>query len=97
MPTFEKLAQFDREFAKLTREQQDAFKRAVGLLIADLRARQGFRRSLRVKRIQGTEDVWEMTWASDGRATWRYGPEQRPGEAHVIWRRIGTHAIFRQP
>jgi hypothetical protein len=38
-----------------------------------------------------------MTWASNGRATWQYGPEQRPGERHVIWRRIGTHDIFRAP
>jgi hypothetical protein len=38
-----------------------------------------------------------MTWAPNGRATWQYGPEQRPGERHVIWRRIGTHDIFRAP
>ncbi|WP_281288337.1 hypothetical protein [Haloactinospora alba] len=35
-----------------------------------------------------------MTWAPDGRATWQYGDEQRPGIVHVIWRRVGTHAIF---
>jgi hypothetical protein len=34
---------------------------------------------------------WEMTWAPDGRATLEYGTERRPGEPHVIWRRIGTH------
>jgi hypothetical protein len=38
--------------------------------------------------------VFEMTWDNDGRATFSYGEEQIPGEAHVIWRRIGTHAIF---
>jgi hypothetical protein len=26
-----------------------------------------------------------------------YGAEIRPGEAHVIWRRIGTHSVFRRP
>jgi len=35
-----------------------------------------------------------MTWAKDGRATWQYGQELRAGEAHVIWRRIGSHEIF---
>lgn len=50
-----------------------------------------------VKKVQGVRDVWEMRWAPDGRATWQYGPELVPGEAHVIWRRVGTHAIFRQP
>jgi hypothetical protein len=38
-----------------------------------------------------------MTRAPDGRATFQYGPEIAPGEPHVIWRRIGTHAIFREP
>jgi hypothetical protein len=38
-----------------------------------------------------------MSWAPDGRATFEYGPEARPREAHIIWRRIGTHSIFRQP
>jgi hypothetical protein len=38
-----------------------------------------------------------MTWAADGRATFEYGQEIRPGEPHIIWRRIGTHDIFRQP
>lgn len=33
-----------------------------------------------------------MTWAADGRATFEYGQEIRPGEPHIIWRRIGTHA-----
>ena len=97
MPTFERLTHFDREYAKLTAEQQKAFREAVLMFVADLRSRQGFRRGLRVKRVQGTTDVWEMTWAPDGRATWQYGPEQLPGEPHVLWRRIGTHSIFRQP
>jgi hypothetical protein len=38
-----------------------------------------------------------MTWAPDGRATWRYGAEQVPGVPHVVWRRVGTHAIFKRP
>lgn len=97
MPTFESLSQFDREFAKLTPDQRKAFRTAVLLFVADLRARQGFSRGLRVKRVQGTQDVWELTWAPDGRATWQYGPEELAGEPHVIWRRIGSHSIFRQP
>jgi hypothetical protein len=36
-----------------------------------------------------------MTWAPHGRATFQYGPSHGQG-AHVIWRRIGTHNIFRR-
>lgn len=97
MPTYGRSAQFDREFTKLTRAQQEQFLQAVLHFVADLRAGHGFRKGLRVKRVQGTADVWELTWAPDGRATWQYGPEELPGQVHVIWRRIGSHAIFRQP
>ncbi|MDV6011237.1 hypothetical protein F8178_01860 [Haloechinothrix sp. LS1_15] len=56
-----------------------------------------FRPGLRVKGIQGARGIYEMTWAPDGRATWQYGKQQRPGEAHIIWRRIGGHRIFSGP
>jgi len=38
-----------------------------------------------------------MTWAANGRATFQYGPELTPGQAHVIWRRVGTHDVFDRP
>jgi hypothetical protein len=97
VPTYETLARFDRDFAALTKAEQDQFLGAVQDFISDLRAGRAFRRGLRVKRVQGTSDVWEMTWAPNGRATWQYGPERLSGEQHVIWRRVGTHAIFRKP
>jgi hypothetical protein len=50
-----------------------------------------------VKRVQGTREIFEMTWAKDGRATFQFGDELRPGEPHVIWRRIGTRDIFESP
>ena len=53
--------------------------------------------TLRVHRVQGHEGVWELTWAPDGRATFSYGSEVRPGEPHLIWRRIGDHSILRDP
>jgi len=50
-----------------------------------------------VKPVQGAPGVFELTWAPDGRATFQNGEEQRQGQPHVIWRRIGTHDIFSQP
>jgi len=49
------------------------------------------------KRVQGEAGVWEITWAPDGRATFAYGPEVLAGQPHIVWRRIGTHDIFRRP
>jgi hypothetical protein len=62
-----------------------------------LREGSGFRKGLRVKRMQGREDVREITWAPDGRATFHFGNPVAEGEVHIVWRRIGTHKIFTRP
>lgn len=97
VPTYERLARFLRDWADLDPSQRAAFLSAVTLFVAGLRGGAGFHRSLRVKKMQGREDIWEMTWAPDGRATFQYGPSIKDGEPHVIWRRIGTHDIFKRP
>ena len=98
MPTRDVLASFWRDWDKLNPQQQRAFREAVAQFIADLASGdQGFHPRLRVKRVQGHSGVWEMTWAYDGRATFQYGEEVHAGQPHIIWRRVGTHAIFRRP
>jgi hypothetical protein len=98
MPTRSVLASFFRDWQSLTPQQQRQFLAALKQFISDLGATEpGFHPRLRVKRMQGHRDIWEMTWAPDGRATFQYGDEVHAGEAHIIWRRIGTHTIFRRP
>jgi len=94
LPTYARLPRFDRDFAALTPEERQQFAKAVGNFIADLKAERGFRKGLRVKGVQGSKGVYEMTWAADGRATFSYGASVRAGEAHVIWRRVGKHEIL---
>ncbi len=96
MPTHQELPRFLREYSRLTAEQQETFKALLRLFVQGLQE-QKFHPSLRVKRVGGTQGIWEMTWSADGRATFEYGAEVQPGEPHIIWRRIGTHAIFREP
>ncbi|MEV6402386.1 hypothetical protein AB0M58_05415 [Streptomyces bobili] len=97
MPTYETLSHFLRDWKNLTTDQKTVFLVAVAQFVADLKVGQGFRRGLRVKRMQGHEDVWEMSWAPDGRATFHYGDPVQDGEPHVVWRRIGTHSLFGRP
>lgn len=98
MPTFERLASFLRDFDALTPGQKAAFLRAVVMFVADLRGGQGFRKSLRVKKMAGyDDDVWELTWAPDGRATFEFGAPVKEGHPHIRWRRVGTHDIFKGP
>jgi hypothetical protein len=93
MPTYTVTESFLRDYRALTGAQKDAFRRAVRRLVQDLE-RGNFRPGLRVKGIRGMPGCFEMTWASDGRAIFTYGPEVRPGEPHVVWLAVGTHAIL---
>jgi hypothetical protein len=97
MPTHEEYLQFLREYRALPQSQRRAFPKAMQHMVQDLQAKRPFRVSLRIQGVQGHSGVFEMTWADDGRATFEYGPEQIPGETHIIWRRIGGHEIFKNP
>ena len=96
MPTFATAHRFDRDYARLSPENRAGFRAAVGDFVVDLPEGK-FRKSLRVRGVQGARGVFEMTWAPDGRATFEYGEEQADGEPHVIWRRVGTHDVFGNP
>jgi hypothetical protein len=96
VPTYQARPRFLRDFRGLTAEQAAAWSRALDRFIVGLRSG-AFDPSLRVKRVKGYPGVWEMTWAPDGRATFEYGQELRTGDPHIVWRRIGTHDVFRRP
>ncbi|WP_199034497.1 hypothetical protein [Glycomyces salinus] len=96
-PTFEEFPKFNKDYGKLDAGQRARFQRAVAQFVEDLKANRPLRAGLRVKKMQGCDGVYELTWDSDGRATWQYGEEQIEGEPHVMWRRIGTHDIFKNP
>jgi len=101
VPPLATLPRFERDLTCLTPAQQQRFRGGVlSEFVPDLTSERGFRPGLRVKRVKrvkGTDHVFETTWAPNGRATWQYGPEVAKGEPHVIWRRIGTHDIFSPP
>jgi len=97
VPTYAWLARFGADFDALSPSQQAAFLVAVTQFVEDLGGSRGFRKGLRVKGVKGAAGIFEMTWADDGRATFEYGDPVIEGEPHVIWRRVGTHAILNRP
>jgi len=97
LPTYDRAARFNRDYASLSRDEPHLFLTAVGKFVADLSAGRGFRPGLRVKGVQGHPGVFELTWSDDGRATFSFGRSIRETEPHVIWRRVGTHDVLRNP
>lgn len=89
------LAHFGADLDSLSASRQAAFLVAVAQFVDDLRRGGGFR--LRVKGVQGATGIFEMTWADDGRATFEYGDAVTKGEAHVLWRRVGTQSVLDRP
>lgn len=53
---------------------------------------------LRIKPVRGTDRVFEMTWSfagPDGRATLEFFAKD--GQLAIMWRRIGSHEILKNP
>lgn len=99
MATFEKSERFQRDFNQLSGAAQDRFRACVVRFNAAVDGGPPYPSGLRIKKVQGTSDVWELTWAPDGRATFEFGGRipAGAGAPHVVWRRVGGHDIFNRP
>jgi hypothetical protein len=82
MPAFEALPRFERDWKGLSVQHQATFRKVVTeAFVPDLAVPdRPFRRGLRVKGVAAHPGVFEMTWDNDGRATFRCGEEQTPGQ-----------------
>ena len=47
-------------------------------------------------KLPAARGVWSLSFGDNLRATFSYGTEHQ-GDAHIIWRRIGGHDIYREP
>lgn len=98
MARYSRSARFAKDWADLDPADRARFKAVVReRFVPDLGAGHGFRAGLRVKRVESTAFVWEMTFAPDGRATWQYADDSTERDPHVLWRRVGTHDVLRSP
>jgi len=88
-----------RDQRRLTPQQVDRFRARLGEFIHDLREmeegqRLWFRSGLRVKKLSGAPETYEMSWAPDGRATFAIGDPIVADKLHIEWLRIGGHEIL---
>jgi hypothetical protein len=101
---FERTPQFDADARRLTQKEFELFRRVARDDFSPAADRYAAKPSsewparLRVKSVQGTHRIFEMTWSfagPDGRATFELVTVD--GELRVRWRRVGGHQIFRRP
>lgn len=76
---------FSREYRALPREMQERFDKKILLFVKD-----PSHRSLRVKRMSGTEGIWEASVSKSYRWTFEWSKDE------VKLRHIGTHDILRR-
>lgn len=99
MPTYQQTETFIRDFRRLSREEREAFLKALARFVFDIASMEAgekdtFRPGLRVKGVHGRLNLFEMSWAHDGRATFMWGNPVYEGKRHVIWIRCGDHNIL---
>lgn len=94
MPTHEETERFHSELKRLRADKRALFDQARKEWVAALKAHRTPPARLGIRRFLSIEGMYEFHFAPDGRALFRYGPEQKPGEVHIIWERIGEHDIY---
>ena len=95
---------FDGDVGRLTEDERKLFGKAVNKFaqaadtVAADPGRTKWPKALRVKSVEGAPGIWEMTWSfsgPDGRATFEWTTIN--DQAAIRWRRVGGHAIFKEP
>lgn len=101
---FERTPQFDADIRRLSQDEYELFRKVAREVFSPAADRIALDPSakwpakLRVRVVQGTRGIFEMTWSfagPDGRATFELVTVD--DELRVRWRRVGGHQIFRRP
>jgi hypothetical protein len=94
MPPRAFTARFYEQWIRLPRAQRLAFRRSRTLFfnhLVEAGFHPPFRAGLRIHRFGGTSG-WSLSFGDGYRAVFQVGVEVVPGEIHIIWEPIGTHA-----
>jgi hypothetical protein len=96
-PTFDRLAQFKRDYEKLTRSQREGFRAAVKKFVAPFSTTPpGDFGEPFVRELREHPGYFEMRFDAETRAIYTFGQAIRRGQPHVVWCRIGSNAVLDQ-
>jgi hypothetical protein len=97
-PTFDRLAQFKRDYVKLTPSQRELFRAAVKKFVAPLSTTPpGDVGQPLVRELREQPGFFEMRFAKETRAIYTFGTAVRRGQPHVVWCRIGSDDALDKP
>ncbi|HUA05509.1 MAG TPA: hypothetical protein VMB27_16505 [Solirubrobacteraceae bacterium] len=97
-PTFERLAQFKRDYAKLTQSERQLFRAAVKKFVTPLGTTPPSEPGQpQLRELSEHPGFFEMRFGADARAIYTFGDAIRRGQPHVIWCRVGRGATLDKP
>ena len=97
-PTFDRLAQFKRDYAKLTPPEREQFRAGVRKFVAPFSTTPpGEVGEPLVRELKEHRGYYELRFAKGTRAIYTFGQAIRRGQPHVVWCRIGSDAALDQP
>ena len=91
------LKKLKSEHRRLFQKERTRFLDALGNLDSTDRPT-NLPKKFRIKQLRNTDGIWSMTWSfsrPDGRATFHI--QEIDGQLTIVWRRIGSHEVFKQP
>lgn len=77
---------FEKDYASLPQSIQNTVDKKLKIFVDDQ-----YHPSLRVKKIEGTQGIWEMRVSRNYRITFQFINDG------IILRRVGTHDILKTP
>ncbi|HJS93916.1 MAG TPA: hypothetical protein VJ741_06610 [Solirubrobacteraceae bacterium] len=90
-PTFERLAQFKRDYAKLTQSERQLFRAAAKRFVSPLSTTPpSDPGAVQLRELGDHPGFYELRFGDDTRAIYTFGQAVRPGQPHVIWCRVGN-------
>jgi hypothetical protein len=97
-PTFERLAQFKRDYASLTQSERQLFRSAVKKFVSPLGTTPpSDSGEPQLRELSDHPGFFEMRFGAGTRAIYTFGEAVRRGQPHVIWCRIGNGDTLDQP
>lgn len=89
---FRRRKSFKSDLEHLPKEIQELIREKFNLFVEN-----PSHPSLKIKKMQGFKDMWEGHITTDYVFTFHWDEDPETGEPIAVFRRVGTHEIYKKP